>query len=617
MDRKSIVVIIACIGFMFLWSGVLVPKYFTKPAPPGSNIKGTNAPSAGSTSGTNVPATVTTSPSVPTNAPFVRPTFATNTAEQLIVLTNENARYTFTSQGGGLKQVELWKFPETISRKIKSGASTNGLVTLNENAQLPVLAIIGGDDVHGDGLFTLTQTGDSIRAEKTLPNGLRLVKKFQLSTNYLLNARVRWENASSNAIALPQHEWVVGTATPMNAFDDASAVGVMWYDGGKTHETTTPYFENKRFGCLPGTPRSEYRDGNSNIVWAVAHNQFFALVAMPDVVGQQIIARAINLPRPSEGRFSFASSPLRKGFETTMVYPGFTVAPGATVERDFNLYAGPKEYRTLAAIAGRLENNLDQVMGFGIFGFISKILLLAMNWLNEALKIPYGWAIIVITVLLKILFWPLTAASTRSAQRMASFAPQLNALKEKYKDDPQKFAAKQMEFFRENKINPVSGCLPMFVQLPVFFGLFAMLRTAIELRGAHFLWATDLSRSDTLFTIPIPGLDFFPLNLICTPEGIPLNLLPLLYIASAIWQTHMTPMSPGMDPTQQKLMRWMPLMFLAILYNFSSGLALYMTVNNLLTILQTWLMKRNAPPPAAAAAPAKVSVLTPASKKKK
>jgi YidC/Oxa1 family membrane protein insertase len=610
MDRKSILVIVACIGFMFLWSGVLVPKYFTTPPAPSSSNRVAVATSPTNAATSNVISTGTAA--VPA-APFVRPTFSTNSAEELIVLTNENARYTFTSQGGGLKQVELWKFPETISRKTKSGASTNGLVTLNENAQLPVLATIGGEDVHGDGLFSLTQTGNTVRAEKVLPNGLRLVKEFQLSTNYLLNAKVRWENTSSNAIALPPHEWVVGTATPMNAFDDASAVGLMWYNGGKTYETLTPYFENKRFGCLPGTPRLEYRDGNSNVVWAAAHNQFFALVAMPDAVGQQIVARAISLPRPSEGRYSFASSPLRQGFETTMVYPGFTIAPGAAVERDFNLYAGPKEYRTLAAIAGRMKNNLDQVMAFGFFGFISKLLLLAMNWLNEAMKIPYGWAIIVITVLLKILFWPLTAASTRSAQRMASFAPQLNALKEKYKDEPQKFAAKQMEFFRENKINPVSGCLPMLVQLPVFFGLFMMLRTAIELRGASFFWATDLSKTDTLFTIP--GLSFIPF--MSTPEGLPFNLLPLLYISSAIWQTHITPMSPGMDPTQQKLMRWMPLMFLAILYNFSSGLALYMTVNNLLTILQTWMMKRNAPVPAAAAAPAKVSVLTPASKKKK
>lgn len=610
MDRKSILVIIICIGFMVLWQTVLVPKFFTSPPVPGSQTNNpAMTPPTGAGVTSNAQGTVTASaPAAPTS-PFTRPTFSTNAAEELVVLTNADARYTFTSQGGGLKEVELVKFPETISRRSKG---TNGLATLNGDAHLPVLALLGGDGLQGDGLFSLTQTENSVRAEKTLPGGLRLVKEFQMSSNYLLHASVRLENTASNAIAVPQHEWVIGTATPMNPKDDATAVGLLWFDGSSSHETLTAYFDNKRFGCLPGTPRLEYRAGESNVVWATAHNQFFALLAMPDTVAQQVVARAIDLPRPSEGRFSFTNSPRRRGFETTLVYPGFTIAPGGVVERQFNLYAGPKEYRTLAAIAGRMNNEVDKVMGFGFFGFISKILLLGMNWLNEALRIPYGWAIIVITVLLKILFWPLTAASTRSAQRMASFAPQLNALKEKYKEDPQKFAQKQMEFFRENKINPVSGCLPMLVQLPVFFGLFMMLRTAIELRGAKFFWAVDLSQSDTLFTIP--GLSFIPF--ISTPEGLPFNLLPILYISSAIWQTHITPMAPGMDPTQQKLMRWMPLMFLAILYNFSSGLALYMTVNNLLTILQTKLMKRNAPPPAAAA-PAKVSILTPTSKKKK
>src|SRR5690242_4320933 len=131
MDRKSIAVIVACIGFMFLWTGVLVPKYFTKPPPPGYQAKGTNAPSSLAASNATAPTSASPAPAPAANVSFVRPTFATNIAEQSIVLTNENARYTFTSQGGGLKQVELWKFPETISRKTKSGAATNGLVTLN------------------------------------------------------------------------------------------------------------------------------------------------------------------------------------------------------------------------------------------------------------------------------------------------------------------------------------------------------------------------------------------------------------------------------------------------------------------------------------------------------
>ncbi len=610
MDRKSIIVIVACVGLMFLWTGVLMPKLYppipVKTPPPGATNAVAPAQSPALATNTAAP--------VPGLNPFIRPTFATNTDAPSVVLTNENARYTFTPLGGGLSEIALVKYPEVISHQRKGSPPTSSFATLNAHAQLPVLAVVGSEAWQGDGIFALTHTANTLRAEKTLADGLRIVKEFQLGTNYLVHASVRLENTSSHPLILPAQEWVIGTATPMGADDDGSAAGIMWSDGAKNQDTLSPYFDNKRFGCAASTPKSEYRGGASNIVWAAPHNQFFAIVAMPDAPALEIVARAIELPRPLTGRFSFTSSPARKGFETTLVYPGLTIEPGKSVERKFNLYAGPKEYRTLASIAGRLSNSVDQVMNFGFFGFISKALLLGMNTLHSALYIPYGWAIIVITVLLKIIFWPLTAISTRSAKRMADMAPQLKALQEKYKDDPQKLPSKQWEFYRENKINPMSGCLPMLVQLPVFFGLFAMLRTAIELRGAHFLWTADLSKADTL--LMIPGLSFIPF--ISTPEGLPLNLLPILYIATAIWQTHITPMSPGMDPAQQKMMRWMPLMFLVILYNFSGGLALYMTVNNLLTILQTKITKTAAarasgsPPP-----PVTASVLTPTSKKKK
>jgi len=612
MDRKSIVVIVVCIGLMFLWMQVLVPKFFSVPVP----IQNSNTV-ATATSGTQT-VTTATAPVAAPSAPgtFARPAFSTNNTEELLVITNENARYTFTSRGGGIKEIGLVKFPETVTRKRKDQANVHNVATLNTHAHLPVLTVLGGESLIGDGLFNLTQTATGVRAEKTLPGGLRLIKEFQPSTNYLLRATLRWENTSSNAIALPAQEWVIGTATPIGPEDDGSAVGLLWYDGNKAHETLTAYFDNKTLGCFPGTPKTEFHAGQSNVVWVTAHNQFFGLLAMPQTPAQQVNARAIDMPRPAEGRFSYPDKPLRKGFETTLTYPAISIMPGGTNEQHVVMFIGPKEYRTLASIANQYQNDADKAMGFGwaFFAFFAKALLLIMNWIHTALSIPYGWAIIVLTILLKIVFWPLTAASTRSAQKMAVHAPQIAALKEKYKDDPTKFSQKQMEYFRENKINPVAGCLPMLVQLPVFFGFFTMLRTAIELRGASFFWATDLSKSDTLLVIP--GISFIPF--MSTPEGLPINLLPLLYIASAIWQTHITPMSPGMDPAQQKLMRWMPLMFLLFLYNFSSGLALYMTVNNLLTILQTWMMKRKQPPaPVVAAAPAKASVLTPASKKKK
>ncbi|HYG35531.1 MAG TPA: membrane protein insertase YidC, partial [Clostridia bacterium] len=263
------------------------------------------------------------------------------------------------------------------------------------------------------------------------------------------------------------------------------------------------------------------------------------------------------------------------------------------------IYAGPKEYRTLATIGATFDNNADQIMGFGFWGFFSKALLLGMNALHNSLSLPYGWVIIVITVIIKLVFWPLTQASTRSAKRMASLQPQIKALQEKYKDDPVKSQRKMMEFWKENKINPMSGCLPTLIQMPVFFGFFFMIDRAIELRGASWLWVSDLSRPDTLFMIP--GINF------------PFNLLPLLMGATMLWQAHLTPPSPGMDPAQAKLMRYMPLIFLVFLYNYSAGLTLYWTVQNLLSILQTQLTKTNPQP----ATPAPAPVLTSQPKKRK
>jgi YidC/Oxa1 family membrane protein insertase len=222
-------------------------------------------------------------------------------------------------------------------------------------------------------------------------------------------------------------------------------------------------------------------------------------------------------------------------------------------------------------------------MGFGtsgfsaFFGFFSKFLLLSMNWLHNTFGFPYGWAIVAITIIIKAIFWPLTQATTRSAKRMQVLQPQIKALQEKYKDDPVKAQRKMMEFWKEHKINPMSGCLPTLIQMPVFIGFFYMIRSAIELRGASFLWVADLSKPDTIFIIP--GVNF------------PFNLLPLIMGATMLWQAHLTPPSPGMDPAQAKMMRYMPLIFMVFLYNFSAGLTLYWTVQNLLSILQAKLIK--------------------------
>ena len=595
MDRTGIIVVTLCAILLIFWY-VEQQKYAPPPRPQPQPVN-TNTTSGATT------ATATASTIPPTPNPVSVAVFDTNTPEESLVITNARARYTFTSRGGGLKSVELLDYPETVSPRWKKKVAKDGVATLNLRAPVPVLAILGDASLVGDGNFILTTNANGVRVEKTLINGLRLSKEFHLSSNYLVNASVRLENTSDQPLTLPAQEWVIGTATPMGPDDTSYSLneGAMWFDGAATQDRSVGWFSGSGFGCFRGTPRSEYLAGSNNVVWAAAHNQFFALMAMTKTnePAAQIIARPVSLP-PFPNVEPVPGMPALQGVQSALIYPAASLAAHQAVERQIVLFAGPKEYRLLARIGDKFQNQADLVMNFGRFsGFFAKALLLAMNWMHDVTRLGYGWTIVLITVIIKVVFWPLTAASTRSMKRMQVLAPEMQALKEKYKDDMQKFTQKQWELYRKHKVSPMSGCLPMAIQMPVFFGFFTMIRSAIELRGAHFLWIADLSKPDTLFMIP--GTIF------------PFNLLPLLMGGAMLWQSHLQPPSPGMDPAQAKIMRYMPLMFLVFLYNYSSGLALYWTVNNVLTIVQTKLTKMNQAP----VSPAAVSVLTPVSKKKK
>lgn len=612
MDRTSIIVLVLCFILLLVLYPLANKLFPPKPLPRGS----TNAvPSSVATTNQNVTAT---NPPVLAEAAAPYLPINTNVPEEFEVITNENARYTFTSHGGGLKLVELVKYPETVSRRRQMEPETNRVATLDNETSPPTLAILGSEAIQGDGIFKLAKMDDGVRAEKTLTNGLTIVKEFRLSTNYLVTANVRLENHSGKTLTLPQQEWVAGTATPMNPRDNGSAVGVLWYNGAKIGGDIggATYFTSKGFMCMPKVPPHEYRGGETNVFWVAVHNQFFALAVMPPSPAQSLVVRRIDLPRPTgeEAKYVSATGPPPQGYEAAMIYPPLTLTNNQTFERQIFLYAGPKEFRTLAAIGDRLNNNVDKLMSLGFFGFVAKALLLGMNWMHQSLRFSYGWAIVAITIFIKVIFWPLTQASTRSMKRMQALQPEIKKLQEKYKDDPAKLSQKQLEFWRKNKVNPMGGCLPMMLQIPVFFGFLAMIRTAIELRGAPWLWVGDLSKPDTLFMIP--SLGFIPF--IGVPgQGLPFNLLPLLMGATMLWQARLAPPSPGMDPSQQKIMRYLPLIFLVSLYNFSAGLTLYWTVNNLLTVAQTKLTRTNQPPPSTPSTPSKPQVLTPPQKKRK
>jgi YidC/Oxa1 family membrane protein insertase len=485
----------------------------------------------------------------------------------------------FTSLGGGIKEVELREYPAAIFPPSRRPAHPT-LASLNRDALTAVLSLQGGE-LEPDAEYTLTRTDGKVRAEKTFGNGLRVVKEFYLGTNYLFNARLTFENTGSQPVSVPAREVTIGTATAIGPLDDPTAMGTFWYNGVKTENVKDTWFANRTLGCIPGVPRQEYEGGANNVGWAAVHNQFFTLATMPSNPAPRIVIRKVTVPAPEViGLTNTLSAVLTNGYEAALSYPAAALPAHQTMTEEFLFYAGPKEYNGLAKIGQRMNNNVDAIMGFtGFFGFFSKLLLLSMNGLHS-FGLSYGLTIIAITVLIKLIFWPLTNASTKSQKRMQALQPQLQAISEKYKDDPAKKNQKTMEFWKEHKINPMGSCLPTLLQIPVFFGFYWMLRNAIELRGVPFLWAYDLSQPDTVAHL----------------AGFPINPLPLIMGVTQLWQAHLMPPSPGMDPGQQKIMKFMPLMFIALLYRMSAGLTLYWTVQNLLSILQTKVTKTTEPP---------------------
>jgi YidC/Oxa1 family membrane protein insertase len=237
----------------------------------------------------------------------------------------------------------------------------------------------------------------------------------------------------------------------------------------------------------------------------------------------------------------------------------------------FSLYAGPKEPDRLAKLDG-----LKYIIDYGIFSIIARPLFWILKFFHGFLG-NYGWSIILLTIVVRIPFLPLVAKGQKSMRKLQMIQPKMNEIKEKYKKDPQKMQQEMMELYKKHKVNPMGGCLPMIIQIPVFFALYKVLLVSIELRGAPFiLWITDLSAPDTLFG------HFAGFSL-----GGP---MPYLMGITMLIQQKMTP--SGMDPKQAKMMMLMPIVFTFMFLNFASGLVLYWLVNNILSIIQQFYINR-------------------------
>lgn len=306
---------------------------------------------------------------------------------------------------------------------------------------------------------------------------------------------------------------------------------------------------------------------SGQISWAGYTDRYFMTAILPRVDDGQTSAHG-------QVKLSYAGDIVSTDYIRKMD----RLDPGTSRTVGFKFFMGPKSHEILTGYG----NNLDKIVNFGFFNIIAKPLLLTMNIIHGVIP-NYGVAILLLTVLIKLVFWPLGTKSYKSMNQMKKVQPLMMEIREKYKDDKQRMNQEIMGLYKTYKVNPLGGCLPLLVQMPIFFALYRMLYMAIELRHAPFFgWVTDLSAPDRLFEFG------FSIPMMQEPYGIP--MLTIIMGASFLLQQKMAP--AGGDPMQQKIMMLMPIIMTVIFINFPSGLVLYMFANNIISIGQQYYTQK-------------------------
>lgn len=271
--------------------------------------------------------------------------------------------------------------------------------------------------------------------------------------------------------------------------------------------------------------------------------------------------------KPAVPQKSFITFSQDNSIITGFFYDDIEIPAGEKKSVEFSIYAGPSDY-----FIARDEIKDKEVFGTGFFTSLGRLLFTILSYIHRVIP-NWGWAIIILTLIIKAVFFPLTLKSLRSMKALQKLRPYLQDIQKKYKNNPQQMQKELMNLYREYKINPFGGCLPMFIQFPIFIGFFIALRNSVFLRGAPFIfWIKDLSLPDTIVRI----------------GGFPLNLLPLIMAATSFWQQKLTPQ----EPSQKALTFMMPVMFLVLFYNFSSGLLLYWTTMNIAGLIEQYYVHK-------------------------
>ena len=469
---------------------------------------------------------------------------------RLVTVTTDAVEVTIDTLGGDIVQVKLLKH---LTKMAEDGGKPFTLLTRSSKneyiAQSGLIGKNGTDTREGRGAystsasqFSLESNQSTLNVDLTLnQNGVRLVKRFSFSrsgyvigVSYLINnsGYEPWEATFYGQIKRDSHEPLV-----------ESSGGIQPYLGAALREADKNFAKHDFSDIQDETVKSSIEGG-----WVAMVQHYFVSAWIP--------------PGDQKNNFS-----LRKLSGQDVYLMGFTgekinIAPGSYGEYTAQFYVGPKDQAKLEELAEYLDLTVD----YGFLWMLAKPIFAAMKFIHEVVG-NWGWSIILLTIGIKILLYPLSAASLRSMAKMRSLQPKMERLKETYGDDRQKMSQELMGLYKKEKVNPAGGCFPMLLQMPVFLALYWVLLESVEIRHSPWIfWIDDLSAKDPYF------------------------ILPLVMGASMLLMQKLQPMPT--DPTQAMVMKIMPIAFTFFFMIFPSGLVLYWTVNNLLSMFQQWYVNR-------------------------
>lgn len=499
--------------------------------------------------------------------------------EVLVVLSNKSLQVMCSSFGASITGVEISEYP--------SSKDKNSKPVFMDYSAMPALSIGGDMTFSTNANFSVVRrTPDGAVFAFVASSGVEMERQIVLKDEFVIEITDSFRNTADDPVKLSKMAVALGKmglAGGSKGMRGIVDIGIDSFHG--KHEEGTIHWASpgsvakkqslfdlfqepaRRGGCSMFKPRmmemmpfSVQYEKSGKVEWIASKNKFFVQVLTPSEQGigcWMQASRTVGDEETPSNSASWLAHAMVESVDASLIFAEVLLEPAESFSRSFSYFAGPKKYVSLT----QLGSSHAEIMEFGFWTPLSKLFLRILNIIYSVIP-NYGVAIILMTLLVKLVLWPITRKSTESMKRMQKIQPLVAELREKYKDKPDKLNRETMALYKEHKVNPMAGCLPLLFQIPVFIALFTMLRSAVELRFAPFLWIRDLSEQEGLLAGVLP---------------IPLNILPLIMTSMTVLQQKMTPQAG--DPQQQKMMTLMPIIFLVMFYSMPSALVLYWTTS--------------------------------------